>query len=530
MILKKEKASHGILEDLDARNHNWNLIEQPFHFDEDLGEYVNVSKFWDGMKNGKIYTVEFNQFSVTPNPDGIKKDDNEGLVVIPSTASEANRDDYDKIGLFKSIDVNAYVDEDDIYHITAIKGDGRFKSDGTNGDVYVMSMVGYQKKYSDDEVWGISYSDTMHPEFEPLHEAVMIDGRIRPYLLHAKYIAGINPKDGKLASISGVPAEYAAMSHNDQITKFKSKGTQYSGKTTHDDYYVQLMVWLKYATTNSQSVLYGATSAYYLQYTNKVAENGVNRVIITNDQASNLLIGSTVSIGDYTGGSSSTDRQAAVNYNLANRVLVTEIEDVGGGNSAVYVASDTFDTTLNTTITTYPYNSGYCDSVLGRDGSPVNPLSGKEPFIINGIEIMIGGYEVIQNLIIQNNATDNRIDVYVNYDASTYATSITSAYTLAGQIASTNNVWQYISEIDMPQDHSSVILPIATDASSSTGFADGLYSNPPSTGGTRVWLSLGNLSHGATAGLRPVYGNSALSFSYWLILGRLSATGRSKGV
>ena len=58
-----------------------------------------------------------------------------------------------------SIDVNAYVDENDDYHVIAIKGDNRFKNDGTMGDVYVMSMVGYQKRYENDEVWGISYSD-----------------------------------------------------------------------------------------------------------------------------------------------------------------------------------------------------------------------------------------------------------------------------------------------------------------------------------------------------------------------------------
>ena len=499
-----------------------------FGYDEELGEYINIDKYWDSQKNGKIYTSEFYHFDVTPNPAGVKKDDNIGLEVIPSTATEANRDDYDKIGLFKSIDVNAYVDKDGDYHVTAIKGDGRFKNDGTNGDVYVMSMVGYQKRYSDDEVWGISYSDTMHPEFEPLHEAVKIDGSIRPYLLHAKYIAGINPEDGYLASISGVPADYV-MSHNHQITKFRQKGSQYSGKTSHDDYYVQLMLWLKYATTHSQSVLYGATSAYYLQYDNRVEEVHVKRVIVTNAQANNLLVGSTVSIGDYAGDTKTADRNAARTYNVANRVNITNIEDIGGGNSAVYVDSETaFDTTLTTTITTYPYNSGYCDSVLGRDGSPVNPLSGKEPFVINGIEMMIGAYEVLNNFIIQNNAADDRTDVYVIYDCTKYHTSITANYDLVGQILTTDNVWKYISKLDMPKGHPSVLLPIEGEASSSMGFADGVYSNPTATGGTRQWLSLGYLSNGGSTGLRALSASIGLGYSYWSILGRLSATGQSR--
>ena len=457
------------------------------HYDPDKGEYVNLDQYWNSLRNGKIYTVEFNQFSVSPSPLGTKKDDNAGLVMEPSTNILAGRDDYNNIGLFKAIDVNGYVDENDDYHVTAIKGDSRFAKDGTNGDVWVMAMPGYLKWHEDEITWGISYSDAMHPAFELLDEAEKPNGEIRPFLLHAKHAAGRNPhENNNLASISGVSPEFNNMSHNGQITEFKAKGVQYSGKTSHDDFYVQLMMWLKYATMCSDSVMKGCQS-YYLQYTNLVAEIGVKRVIITNLQANELLVGSTVSIGDYGIGSINTDRQSAQNYNKANRVNITEIVDLGDGNSAVYVDSTVlFDTTLATTITTYPWNSGGCDNVLGVDGSPYNNLSGKEPFIINGIEMMVGGYEVLQNLIISNNAVDNRIDVYVNYDCKTYATSITSAYDLVGQLAITNNAWQYGSKMVMTNNHPTVILITETNASSTTGTGDAIYTNPPSVGGTRV--------------------------------------------
>jgi hypothetical protein len=499
------------------------------HFDHVKQEYVNLDQFWNSLRNGKIYTVEFNQFDVSPSPLGIKKHDNAGLICEPSTNTDRGRNDYENIGLFTSIDVNAYVDENDDYHVTAIKGDGRFKNDGTMGDVYVMAMPGYQKRYADENVWGISYSDAMHPGFEILDEAVKPDGTIRPYLLHAKYVAGRNPhEDNNLSSISGVYPEYVGMSHNGQITEFKKKGVQYSGKTSHDDYYVQLMMWLKYATTHSQSIMAGASS-YYLQYTNLVPEAGVKRVIITNAQANNLLVGSCVSIGDYGDGTISADRNLAQNYNLANRVNITDIVDLGDGNSAVYVDSPSvFNTTLTTAITTYPWYTGSCDNVLGQDGSPNSNTSGKEPFIINGIEMMVGGYEVLQNLIILNNAADNRIDVYANYDCTTYATSVTSAYDLVGQLAQTNNSWKYGSKMVIPRNHPSVILITEAEASSTTGTGDGIYTNPPSAGGTRAWHSLGALSNGAVAGLRCLVAILALSYAYWSLLGRLSATGRSR--
>lgn len=501
------------------------------YFDEKKGEYVNLDIFWNSLRRGKIYTVEFNQFDVSPSPLGVKKDDNEGLVCEPSTNTVRGRNDYENIGLFMSIDVNAYVDENDNYHVTAMKGDGRFKADGSNGDVYVMAMPGYIKRYSDENVWGISYSDVMYPGYEIIDEAVKPDGTIRPYLLHAKYVAGRNPhENNNLASISGVPPEYVGMSHNGQIDKFKEKGVQYSGKTSHDDFYVQLMFWLKYATTHSQSVMAGCSS-YYLQYANLVPEIGVKRVSVTNVQANNLLVGSTVSIGDYGAGSISTDRQATQNYNIAERVNITEIVDLGDGNSAVYVDSEIFDTTLTTTITTYPWITGSCNNVLGQDGSPASCASSKEPFVINGIEMAVGGYEVLQNLIIYNDNTDPdnyKIQVYACYDCRKYATSITDDYDLVGyELAQTEQVWKYISKIGIDPNQPSVMVPIEADASSTTGFADGVYTNTPITG-SRVWLSLGSLHNWAFTGLRFLYASPSLGGSYWYILGRLSATGRSR--
>jgi len=504
---------------------------KPFHFNHASQEYVNIDKFYEPLKNGKIYTTEFYKFDVSPSSTGVKKENNEGLVCEPSTNIVKGRNDYENIGLFKSIDVNAYVDENDDYHVIAIDGDGRFKNDGSMGDVYVMAMPGYQKRYETDTVWGISYSDTMHSGFEILGEAVKPDGTIRPYLLHAKYIAGRNPyENNNLASISGVYAEYDGMSHDGQIDKFKEKGIQYSGKTSHDDYYVQLMFWLKYATLNSDTIIKGCQS-YYLQYANLVAETGVKRVVITNSQANELLMGSTVSIGDYGVGSINADRQVLQNYNLANRVKILDIVDLLDGNSAVYVDSaNIFDTTLTTTITTYPWNSGGCDNVLGQDGSPYNNRSGKEPFIINGIEMMVGGYEVLQNLIIHNNSVDNRTDVYVCYDCTKYSKSSPNVdYALVGQMVTTDGKWKYGSKMLIPQSHPSVILITEAGASSTTGTGDGVYTNPTSSGGYRVWLSLGHLNHGAVCGLRCLFAHSGLAYANWLILGRLSATGRSMG-
>ena len=488
-------------------------------------EYIGLGGFWNAQRTGKIYTVRFNQFSVSQSPLGTKLDDNTGLVCEPSTNTAKGRNDYENIGLFRSIEVNAYVDASDDYHVTAIKGDSNFRRDGTNGDVYVMAMAGYFKAIFTDTYWEISYTDFPYEGYKILPGAEKPDGTIRPYSLFAKYVAGRNVHESNnLASISGVYPEYVNMSHNGQIPAFAAKGAQYSGKTSHDDFYVQLMMWLKYATTISDNVMKGCQS-YYVQYSNRVAETGVNRVVVSNAEGAYLLVGSTVSVGNAT----TADRANASVHNLANRVKITSIEDLGDGNSAVYVDSAVFDTTLSTKISTMPWNSGGCDDVLGQDGSPYNNLSGKEPFIINGIEVMVGGYEVIQNLIINNDNTGTyKIEVYACYDCHNYATSITSNYDLVGyQLRQTNNAWQYISKIAIDENNPSVIVPVESLAGSSTGFGDGIYTNSPVTG-TRGWRSFGLLNHVSLCGLRCLNGSSSLANSSWIILPRLSATGRSR--
>lgn len=498
------------------------------YYDATLGEYVNLREYWNMLRTGKKYTVEFNQYSVTPSPLGTKKDDNTGLVCEPSTNTVKGRNDYENIGLFMSVDVNAYVDANDDYHVTAIKGDGRFKADGTNGDVYVMAMPGYIKRYFDNQKWSISYSDVQHPGYEILDEAVKPDGTIRPYLLHAKYVAG-RGKDGKLGSISGVYPEYVSMDHNSQITKFKEKGVQYSGKTTHDDFYTTMMFYLKYATTHSQSIMAGCSS-YYNQYVSSVVETGVKRIIISNSNATGIEVGSCVSIGDFAGSTQTADRQSTLCYNVANRVKVLSKEPMPDGvNTAINLdVSSPINITATTTITTYPWISGACDNVKGQDGSPTNNANGREPFIINGIEMMVGGYEIIQNTIINlNNSTAYKVEVFANYDCHTYATSITPDYHYVGELAQTNSNWSYITKVAIPQNHPSFILPVEAGGSSTTGFADGVWTNAP-TSGTRQWLSLGGLYSGSFTGLRYLLASGSLTYSFWNILGRLSATGRSR--
>ena len=136
---------------------------------------------------------------------------------------------------------------------------------------------------------------------------------------------------------------------------------------------------------------------YNYQYSVAVSETGVERVILTKEQAANLFVGSAVMLGVQNG----TDRNTASNYSIFDAKLITAIETVnieGTDYSAVYVdnGGKTFDTVAGTTmLSTAPYYSGWNDNVLGRDGSRYSPTSGKEPGMIQGVEFMDGSYLIV---------------------------------------------------------------------------------------------------------------------------------------
>jgi hypothetical protein len=508
------------------------LKEMNLYYDSQLGEYINLNWFYQSQKTGKVYTSEFYKYTVSPSSTGVKKDANAGLVAEPSANAFAGRDDYMDIALFKPLDVNGYVDDNDNYHVTAIKGDGRFRSDGTNGDVWVMNMTGFMKRFETETTWGYSYSDVMHPGYTVVPGGKKLDGTIRPFILRAKYPAVRNPHDdNKLASISGQNPEYINMSHNGQITEFKKKGAQYSGKTTHDDFWVKLMLMLKYASTNSDTVGNGCNN-YYTQYAPAVLETGKSRFVVANAQAAALVVGSRVSIGDL-GATVTVDRDSALLHNVRNRVMISGIEPLADGvNSVVNLDTTPFDVTSTMRISTVPWGSGACDNVKGVDGSPINGKSNKEPLLINGIEMLHGGYEVLQNVMIYNdnaNPDNYEIKVFICYDCTKYATTATVDYKLLSKrLVQTNNTWSYLATCEVDPQHPSLMVQSVAGASSSTGFGDGVYTNSPVTG-YREWLSLGHLGVGLLGGFWCLYGGSSLTGSGWGVLGRLSATGRSRG-
>lgn len=499
--------------------------------------------------DGRTYSVFFEDADETMVCTGTKEDDNADIATpVPSTNAVRNENPYDEIPLFKPIECNGYVDDNGELHITAVKGEPGFRSDGTKGDVCIALKTGYIRTIIDTVgIMGplgkkgtkISVTDSLRESeypgfpFIPYTAAIRPDGSVRPYVLISKYQA-VN-FNGSYYSLPGFAPAYN-VSHNGQITTFQKRGSQYCGETCSDAEIWETLFMIVFANMNSQAVMVGCTG-FGDQYMAAVAEENVERIILTKKQAEYFPIGCCVSIGEM-GSSTNKDRSQSYMHNLANRVKVTKIEALNddSGNYALYVDNGgvTFNTSATTCVSTMPWHTGSTDKVKGTCGSPYSNTNRKEPFKFLGIEFALGQY-VVRSDVILNGVYDAEADtyqqeIYTCYDCKYFATEINEHYKMLGYvIPDSGNAWKYIKNLGFDVNFPHIRMASEYGGDSNKRFGDAVHTGTRASG-TREFLSLGHLGLGSHAGLRFAVLDVWLGNGFWGISARPSLTGRRGSV
>lgn len=490
-------------------------------------------------KDGKKYGVHFDNYDVTPSSNGTRLFDAVGMTAAPSTNAVRAVNDFDGKGCFAYLEVNGSVDENGDFQVQYIKDiDNEFSR--TKYDTWCLYLTQYVYRKFDSNGEDTVISDTRHSaEWLPEGGAIRPDGTIRPFVAIAKYMSGDNA-DGVASSISGVsPKNYSFQS---SLTKFRAKGTQYCAETSQDSERMTRLMEIAFATRHSQSVMAGC-NWWWTQATATVQENNAERIIISKSAAKEFVVGGTVSIGNANSltseGKANNDRGLSGLHAKANKVKITKIEDYDSNNAAVYVdnGGQKFSTaptsvsgvTCETIISTMPWNTGGCDEVLGSCGSPVSNTSGKEPYILFGVEMSSGFWEPKGNTVMK--IENHVMRPYICYDCTkmTTAGATTDDWIALGYaIPDNKGSWKYISKLGYSADDPEVRYPVEVAATSSTGYADGLYTeNLETTGDSqREVLGSGNLDHGTVVGRRLAHLGIGLSPSHWTFAARLSACGR----
>lgn len=494
-----------------------------FNYDGAKHVVSNVREYFDAHRDGRTYGVRFPLYSFSNSPDGVKVGDNAGLTVVPSTNYRAGRDDYAGLSAFRVFDANVTVADDGTPVVKAIKGlAGNYAKDGSNGDVFVITVPGFYRFEFDTNYCTIWYSDTQYDGYSPMPGALLPDGSLRPCMAYAKY--PLSNYGGKASSVSGqIPA---SMSEQGSVGVPTSKGKGYSGKTSADTFYVQLMHMLKYAAKDVERYLGGDFSGSGQVNVSK-AETNVTRALVKATDAASIDLGSYVSIGTGTDRGDNKTGEAA-----AYRKVISKTS-VDSATTAINVSGAAFTTTTAMHVTQMPYLTGSTDGVLGNDGIPREDVSKThQPIRLQGIELFAGLYEVEDDIILKNvkdSDTSGHTEVWKVLDTTKASgTAITADYVHVGDYPAVNdrtdNQWQW--QTDFTEKHG-FLLPTGVGATSTSGLTDALLINPISSPGLHELRRGGILWGGSLCGLFSADGGNDLSIAWWNCGGRLSVLGRT---
>lgn len=459
-------------------------------------------------RNGKIFRTRFYKFGTNTTSDGVKMDDNENMVCVPSTDTTEGRDDYAGLSPFRWYKCNYLRDDDGFARPTVLKGQPGYAESGSV-DVGIVHPTFWWTCDVKDTYYDIVISDTPNESLglKPFSDAVKADGTVMPYFVQSAYYSAV-ASDGSLRSQPGLtPAHHH--SYDALITEYQKKGKGYWGAGIARNTFWIIMNAIKYGTKNSQSAMRGCTS-FDGEYTAAVAETGVKRVLLTD--AGMIYAGACVSIG--AGG----DRNSSTCHNILDRVRVTSIEDVTVSGTAYKAVNldinGTITTTTSAKVKTMPCMTGETDKVIGsHDGSYLSYSDGRHSLRICGQEYADGQCVVTADTAIRFSDASGDKDIYVYPRGVAHVADAITGAVKIGSIPVIGDYW--IGDEQFFPEYGAAI-PGAKGGGDSVGVGDMVWGGgTPSAGSLREYLMNAHLGYGGYAGAATAGCWSTLSYAYW---------------
>lgn len=469
---KKDDANNIKIKNLDNRVKK---IEEYISM-TDLNNYIKA--VFSMQRTGRVFTSKFPLFSTSQSSVGIKQDDNTNMVCIPSTQRQKNRNDYENEPMFKPIECNWELDDNNgKIVLTSIEGLSSFSRDGSNGQVGIINMPWYVKSWKDDNYWYISVTDTPKLGYELLTECYTPTGEEQGFMVHSKYLMG--DIDGKPYSASGlIPLTSDESSLN--ISPIKVSFTNlinycykhnnfYCAETNFDLFFIQLQFLIKYANLNmNQAVSSAGVLSYYIdnQTTNSSGLLFPSADTLYLPTYNTILSGSVFSNLRESSGEDYW-RATIRDINLNSRKI-----QLNGTSGIIYAGQG---------AVSMPWKTGCCDHVLGIDGfynsNDLDHLGNQDrPLLIGGIECFSGGREVLGNalvnLIFVQNSTQRDVRIYKANNLKNMSNPSIIGSLIYGQVEDNS----YISYSDIDPLYS-FIYPKEVQASSQTGFASQIFTD-----------------------------------------------------
>ena len=512
--IKEELAKIASAADIIAKAQNDSNDFRPV-WDEAKGEFTNESiEHWlRHESDGKLYGVDQTLDEIQTCTKVLA---NAGIEnPVPSTLDKIGSDPYFGKGPFRWYHANGYVDDDGTQHVTGIKEFGHFSyTDGR--DVLQLTPVRYVSHGFVDGKYRIVNSDTPQAGLQPEERSTLPNGSIAPYMLRAAFAAGL--VEDKPVSRPGIALWNRTCSHNSMNEKAKLKGKAYSGLTAADMDYLYEMYLLKYANKSSQNTFAGCT--FHNEQT-QIAGGPYTSSTIAIDKsvADRWPIGSYVQIGTTT--VSNRNRNESDSYDVVDHAKIIK-KEVSTLFTKLTLDCDKFFYNMGQIVSTTPWNPGATLGIV-YDGSPTSNTSGREPFVLQGIECMVGVHEWLGDVLLKN--AGDGWNAYLCTDTQKSSTDVTADYAEIYQYAD-KDADGFAYPMAMVKS-GGVYMPWNFGASTTTGTGDGIWYHGKTTTGTRGFLTFGNLGGVAIAGLRCANLGNGPGGAWWSHGSRLSLNGRN---
>lgn len=483
-------------------------------WDSDRQEFTNksISEWLRYNSDGKVYGVDQSEDKVSKCEKTLA---NSGIEnPVPCTLLNPGSDPYSGRGPFRWYDVNGYVDADGTQHVTGMRDFGNFSWDR---DVFVLSPVRYVFDGEVDGRWRHASCDTAQSGLVREARATLPNGVVAPYMLRSKFVMSVGT-DGIPMSVPVAKPRLFDVSFNSMGELAKKKGAAYSGITCSDDAYLYDMFLLKYANKSSSSVFSGCTR-HKEQTMVTVANKSSSAVIIAKEVARLLPVGSSVEVGSHAADTAG-DRYDDDMMDLASQSKIIGKEDYDDSNVALTLDCDPFDSAVGNWVSTMPWETGACRDLHG-DGSPTSCLSGREPYVLQGIELMIGAYEIAGDVIVRKFSDTYSICAInsIKSQSQLESDNLTRVFDLPRSAANSGDYVSWSRKV------CGMWVPAQFGASSTSGSRDYVYWRSNVTTVDMTCRIHGSLNPWVSSGLcTRVLSTDRLSTG-WGVSGRLSTNG-----
>ena len=369
--------------------------------------------------------------------------------------------------------------------------EGEVGFDNVNSDVFVYCPLFFYYRSDDDNTHVVSMSPLNG--YRAPSKFVKADGTLRPYVFLPAYTAGVDA-NGVPVSRPGYWPRCISLTAFMTLCKTKHTAETLDAdiwiEGTKDEEIIRILLDIEFATRDHQTVMQGASSVRYAS--DVVEAGGTNECTVPAACAAALVVGQAIAIGTADKGNQ-----------IATNVTVTAIDTAT--NKITLQSADGSDIAVEAGhyISSRPWKSGACDSVLTPSGSPISNTNAKMPCKYRGIENPWGNQYRWRWDYLQNDHQP-----YVLDDPDNYTGSVNEHYTaLSYTVAQTNG---YAVEMGFDENfpHCRVTTSVS-GGSSTTYFADYYYQ----ASGVRALLVGGSVLNGRNAGARycHVYGGPGLA-------------------